>query len=287
MAESPYIVTVDNTNFMTTVIESSKKVLVLVDFWADWCSPCKVLMPILEKLAAEYQGQFILAKINIDEQADLAHQFAVRSVPTLKLFRHGKVVDEMLGVQGETALRTLINTHRDRPADDLRRQAAQAYHRGQFTTAVELLQTACELDKTYYPSYLDLAQVFLEMGQIETMEAILKELPASIQAETATQKLQVRLNFTKVAQNAPDMAQLQAALATDPNQHELRYQLSALQVLKQDYEGALENLLELMRRNRKFREDAGRRGLVDVFLLLNHEGALVSRYRGRMTSLLY
>ncbi|OUD13140.1 thioredoxin [Thioflexithrix psekupsensis] len=287
MAESPYIVTVDSTNFVTAVIESSQKVPVLVDFWADWCSPCKMLMPILEKLVAEYQGQFILAKINIDQQPALANQFAVRSVPTIKLFRHGKVVDEMLGVQGEAALRTMIDTHRDRPADDLRRQAAQAYHSGQLTAAVELLQAACELDKTYYPSYLDLAQVFLAMGQIETAEAIIKELPATIQAEVATQKLQVRLNFTKVAQQAPTIEQLQATLANDPNQHEARYQLSALLVLKQDYEGALTQLLELMRRGRKFGDDAGRRGLVDVFLLLNNEGSLVSRYRAKMTSLLY
>jgi putative thioredoxin len=287
MTESAYIITINSANFTSAVIEPSKKVPVLVDFWADWCAPCKVLMPVVEKLALEYQGQFILAKINIDQEPNLATQFAVRSVPTLKLFRHGKVVDEMLGAQGESAIRTLIDTHRDRPADDLRRQAAQAYHSGQFAAAVELLQAACELDKHYYPSYLDLAQVFLEMGKLEMSTAILKELPANIQTEIAAQKLQIRLNFTKVAQNAPEMAELKSQLAIDPTQHEARYQLAALQVLAKDYESALENLLELMRRSRKFGDDAGRRGLVDVFLLLNKEGALVSHYRGRMTSLLY
>ncbi|EDN70013.1 Thioredoxin [Beggiatoa sp. PS] len=97
MSNSPYIITVTAQNFASEVIEKSNQVPVLVDFWAEWCAPCKILMPILTQLVEKYQGQFILAKLNIDEQKELATQYGIRSVPTLKLFRHGQAVEEMMG----------------------------------------------------------------------------------------------------------------------------------------------------------------------------------------------
>jgi putative thioredoxin len=128
MSES--IVIADAQNFTVQVIEKSEKVPVLVDFWAEWCAPCKMLLPILNKLVEEYQGQFILAKVNSDEQQELAAQYGIRSIPALKLFRHGKVVEEMTGVQSESVLREMIDRHRDRPADKLREQASAAHLAG-------------------------------------------------------------------------------------------------------------------------------------------------------------
>jgi putative thioredoxin len=287
MTESSHIIPVSADNFAVEVLEQSNRVPVLIDFWAEWCGPCKTLMPIVEKLAVEYQGQFILAKINIDEQPALANQFSVRSVPTLKLIRHGTVVDEALGVQSEAALRAMIDAQRDRPADELRRQAAQAHRAGDSAQAVSLLRTACEMEPEYYASYLDLAQVLLESGQLTEAEQLLRGLPANIQTETATKQLMAYLTFSLIAAEAPHTSLLNEQLAADPTDLRVRHQLAALLVLQEDYEAALAHLLELMRQSRQYGEDAGRRGIVDVFLLLNDTGPLVTQYRSKMASLLY
>jgi len=109
MNHSPYIIIVTAQNFTTEVIEKSRQVPVLVDFWAAWCAPCKMILPVLTKLANEYQGKFILAKVNTDEEQQLASQYGIRSIPTLKLFRHGQVVEDIMGAQSESVLRDMID----------------------------------------------------------------------------------------------------------------------------------------------------------------------------------
>jgi len=287
MMSSPYVVVVTATNFTQEVIEKSSQVPVLVDFWAEWCSPCKALMPTLIKLAESYQGQFILAKVNTDEQQQLATQYGIRSIPTLKLFRRGRVVEEVAGVQSETVLRNLIDKHRDRPADKLRLQAEAHRFAGNEAQAIEILRQACALEPSYDDIHLDLARWLLESQQVEEAEIILKALPVNIQTEPRGQLLYHLLTFARIAQQAPSHAVLEARLRADPNDHQARHQLAALQVLAEDYPAALENFLELLRRDRKFNDDAGRKGLVAVFNLLNNQGELVSRYRHQMTRLLY
>jgi len=287
MITSPHIVIVTAMNFAQEVIEKSSQVPVLVDFWAEWCSPCKALMPTLNKLAESYQGQFILAKVNTDEQQQLATQYGIRSIPTLKLFRRGRVVEDITGVQSETVLRNLIDKHRDRPADKLRLQAEAHRFAGNDEQAITILRQACALEPTYYDIHLDLAKWLLESQQVEEAEVILKELPVNIQTEPHGQSLYHLLTFARIAQATPSHFVLEDRVRADPNDHQARHQLAALQVLMEDYPAALENFLELLRRDRKFNEDAGRKGLLAVFSLLNNQGELVSRYRNLMARLLY
>jgi putative thioredoxin len=287
MITSPHIVSVTAANFAQAVIEKSSQVPVLVDFWAEWCSPCKMLMPILTQLAEEYQGQFVLAKVNTDEQQELATQYGIRSIPTLKLFRRGRVVEEVAGVQSETMLRNLIDKHRDRPADKLRLQAEAHRFAGNYEQAIAILQDARTLEPTYYDVHLDLAKLFLLSQQGDAAENLLKQLPVNLQTEPRVQTLYHLLTFARVAADANDPDALRTRLESAPEDAQTRYQLAALQVLHEEYPAALENFLELMRRDRKFKEDAGRKGLLAVFNLLDNQGELVSRYRSQMTRLLY
>ncbi len=287
MSESPYIIIANADNFTAEVIEKSNQVPVLVDFWAEWCAPCKMLMPVLTKLVKEYQGQFILAKVNSDEQQELAAQYGIRSIPTLKLFRHGQVVEEKMGAQPEQVLRKMIDRHRERPADKLRQQATAAHLAGDSEQAITLLEQARELEPSYHQAQLDLAKIKIDIGQIDEAQQLLNELPANIQADTSVKALMARLTFSVIAAKAPLVETLETMVANNPNDLMARYQLSAKKVLEGDHEVAMDHLLELMRRDRKFEEDAGRKGLVAVFTLLGNQGAVVNRYRSKMSALLY
>ncbi|ALG67975.1 thioredoxin [Beggiatoa leptomitoformis] len=287
MNESPYVVTITTQNFVEAVIEKSKEVPVLVDFWAEWCSPCKTLMPTLYKLADAYQGNFILAKINIDEQPELATQYSVRSVPTLKLFKNSNIVDELLGVQPESALRTLIERHRERPADRLRQQANIAYKQGNIKAAIEILQTARAEEPDYYPLHLDLANYFISDKQFDDAERVLQALPVNIQADPIFNQLSNKLNFARIALTAPTIDHLDTQIAQHPDDIQAYYQRGAYAVLIGEYEKALADFLVVMRLNRRFQEDAGRKGILAVFNLLNNQGDLVSQYRSKMSALLY
>jgi putative thioredoxin len=287
MSESPYIIIVSKDNFSEQVIEKSLSVPVLVDFWADWCAPCKMLTPILTQLVEEYQGQFILAKVNIDEQQQLATQYSIRSIPTLKLFRHGNVVEEIMGVQPEPALREMIERHREHPADKLRQQAKAAQLSGDNTTAITLLEQAREKEPNYHPVQLDLAKILIDVQRFEEAQQLLNKLPLSLQQETEVAQLMAQLHFATIASKAPPESDLEKTLNSNPNDLMARYQLSAKKVLDGKHEEAMELLLELMRRDRSFEDDAGRQGLLTVFTLLNHQSPLVNRYRAKMASLLY
>jgi putative thioredoxin len=287
MNHSPYIITVNAQNFTTEVIEKSHQLPILVDFWADWCAPCKMILPVLTKLADEYQGKFILAKVNTDEEQPLAAQYGIRSIPTLKLFRHGQVVEDIMGAQPESVLRDLIDRYCERPADRLRSQATAAHLNGNTEQAIALLEQASEMEPSYYQIQLDLAKILIEVKRIEEAQQLLKNLPVNVQMEPEVNELIAHLTFVAVVDKAPTVTILEQALATHPNDHQARYQLSAHQVLAGDHEAALKHLLELMRRDRRFGDDAGRKGLVAVFTLLGNQGPIVSRYRSKMSSLLY
>lgn len=287
MSHSPYIVIVNSRNFAEAVIEKSKQVPVLVDFWADWCVPCKTLLPVLTQLADEYQGKFILAKINTDEQRELATQYNVRNIPNLKLFRHGKVVEEIVGVQPEGTFRTLIDRHREREADKLRFQALEAYRQGKIDQALEWLEQARDSDPTYYMIHQDLVQIFIDSQRFEEAEQLLRSLPANVQTEPAFNELSIQLKFAIIVAKAPNRDELVQILREDSACHLARYQLAIRLSLLNEHEAALQQLLELLKRDRYFQEEVARKTMVEIFQLLGNRGELVTRYRNKMSALLY
>ncbi len=130
MNDSPHILTVTLENYPQQVLETSHRVPVLLDFWAEWCGPCQMQMPLLLKLVEEYQGRFLLAKVDTDKQRELAQQHGIRSIPTIKMVRNGEVVEEIPGAQLEASLREILNRHVGRESDSGREAARQAYAAG-------------------------------------------------------------------------------------------------------------------------------------------------------------
>ena len=251
MADSPYVVEVNRENYQE-IMEASFKVPVLLDFWASWCQPCQVLMPVLARLAEEYQGKFVLGKLNTEEQQEIAAQFGIRSIPTVKLFRDGQPVDEFMGALPEQAVRQFLDKHIAREPDPK----------------------------------IDEARELLLAGDVAAAEAILDDLPASERDDPEVVELRSHLYFASQVAEAPAAADLETRLKADPADHEARFQLALRNVVDRNYETAMELLLQLMQQDRGFKDDAGRKGLLKVFDLLGDD-PLVKTYRRRMASLLH
>ncbi len=290
MSESPHIVEVTRDNIAETVVQPSASVPVLVDFWAPWCGPCQTLLPMMEKLAGEYGGRFILAKVNIDEQPELAQHFGVRSVPTVKVVFDGQLVDEFMGALPESEVRAVIDRHvvGEAPAAaGAREQAAEALASGDTQRAVDLLVAAREENPDDHGATLDLAKIVAQLGEPEQAEALLKSLPASMADDPEVGGLRAGLAFAAAVKGAPEADELERMLAENPDDSKARYQLGARRAAAGDHEGALEAFLELMRRDRDFEEDAGRRAMFALFDLLGGQGPLVSTYRRKMFAALH
>jgi putative thioredoxin len=282
------IIEANQDNFNSQVIERSKELPVMVDFWAPWCAPCRVLKPILEKLAEEYGGRFVLVTVNTDQNPRLALDYAIRSIPAVKLFRQGQVIEEFLGAQPERVIRTILERHLERASDRLRASASMARRRGDLPSAEQLLSQALEQDPENHRIHPELAQLLLDLGDYDRAEAILKKLPANEQHEAPIIALSIRLKFARIAQEAPPESALEQAIAADPDNTRARYQLSARQILKGQFEPALENLFEILRRgDRQFGDDAARKAILGIFTLLGGTDPLVKRYRSLLSSMLY
>lgn len=286
MADSPYIVTLTAANFEAVVIDGSFERPVLVDFWADWCAPCRALMPILAKLAEAYGGRFILAKLNTEEERALAAQFGIRSLPTVQLFKDGRPVDQFMGALPEAQVREFLDRHLPRASDGLLAQAQGMLAAGDLERARDLIARARGADPENPRVALADIQLAAAQGQSEEARAALDRLPLELANDPEVVALRGQLLFAAALAGAPEPGALEQRLTADPKDSEARYQLAAHRVAQGDYEAALELLLELVRRDRAYGEDAGRKGMVAVFDLLGG-GDLVNRYRARMMTALY
>jgi putative thioredoxin len=209
MSKTPYIFDATTANFAEQVIAKSHQLPVLVDFWAGWCQPCQVLMPVLQRLAEDYGGKFLLAKVNADTEQALAIQYRVRGLPTLKLFRHGGIVDELVGVQPESVIRMAIDRHVVRESDRLVEQAQQAQAQGQQEQSLTLLQQAVEMEPENHQAAIALATALLTQGATAEAEHILQTLPPDVRAEEPASGMLAQIEFAAIAHGTPPKALLQ------------------------------------------------------------------------------
>ena len=286
MADSPFIFEIDDGNYEQIVLQGSRQVPVLVDFWASWCQPCQVLMPVLAKLANDYQGRFILAKINTEEQQAIAAQFGIRSIPTVKLFRDGRPVDEFAGALPESQIRAFLDRHLPSPAASLVAQAEERLAAGDNSGALALMTQAREVDPGNPRLLIMAARLQAAAGDLDGADQTLGGLAPADRELPETRQLLGQLFFHRIA-SAADTAEAAARqVAASPDDTEARYRLAAHQVLRNEIAEAIENLLLIVQKDRAFGDDAGRLALLRLFDMLGDDPA-VSRYRARMFNLLH
>ena len=258
MSDAPFKVIATEANFAQSVIEASATQPVLVDFWAPWCGPCRTLMPMLERIADDYAGRFTLAKVNTDEEQRIAGHYGIRSIPTVMLFHGGQVVEQFVGVQPEQAIRALLD---------------------KYLVPAEA--------KAETPGLADVASAQIDQRDAGAARETIGQLEATQAEHPALGSLRARLAFLETAVAEPDVAALRARLERDPADATARHALAAHHALAGDYGTALAEWLELMRRDRRFGDEAARRSLLMAFTVLGEGDELVSAYRRRMASLLH
>lgn len=278
---SEHALDVGLADFNQHVLEESRSRPVVVDFWAPWCGPCKALKPVLEKLAAAYGGKFLLAKINSDENQELAVRYAVRGIPSVKAFIDGDVVDEFSGALPEAEVRAFLDRLIPGPADELRAQALDARMAGDAAGALQLLAEASKLDPQHVGLRLDATEIMLDLGETDEAQRLIGSVPDD--ADPRVPQLKARLQFAAAA--GEDEAALRARVDADGNDLDARLKLANLLVASGDYEAGMAQLLEIVKRDRAFGDDIGRKTLLSVFDLLGG-GELASRYRRLLASAL-
>lgn len=273
-------------NFKQVVLDNSQTVPVLIDIWAPWCEPCKILKPLLEKLADEYQGRFILAKLNAEEQQALAGQFKARSIPTVKVIYQGQLVNEFTGALPEAELRTFIDSVIPSPIEELRAQATEKTRGAEFEAALALLDAALALDSDHVQVKTDKAAVLIALGNHTDAKQLLEALPQASKSDEKVKEMLTWIELQESTAGLADAATLQQAVADNPADLQARLDLARLCMAQKHYETAVEQLFEIIRRDRQFEDDIGRKTMLDIFTLLGNGHALVRTARRQLSALL-
>ncbi len=284
MSEFAFDVSIEE--FEAKVLIPAETVPVVVDFWAPWCEPCKVLKPMLEKLAEEYKGRFILAKVNSDESPELAQHFGVRSIPSVKVLFQGQLVDEFNGAIPESQIRAFLDRIAlpEGPEQiNLREQAAALVAEGKLDDALAILVQASQANPQDQAIQLDAVDVLMQLGRKDEAKQLLAG-EYNNEPERAN-ALRARL---ALLDGAADTAPLEARLAANPDDHATRLELSKAYAAQSRFREALDAALEVVRRDRFFDEGAGRKAILAMFEALSGEqyDDLVREFRRKLSAAL-
>jgi putative thioredoxin len=282
---SPWVVDVTEANFETDVLEASHQHPVLVDFWADWCGPCRTLGPILERLVNERGGRVTLAKVNTEEAPGLAQAFRISAIPAVKIIYQGQLVHEFEGLQPESALRELL----DQIAPDADPALTQAQS--------EELSSPARAEKHYRDilaeqpdndeARLGLARVLLAQERFDEVPAVLEPVSSSGPAGTEADRIKGHLYLARACKDLPDEAALRAKVSAEPKNAAARVDLGIRLACREQYEEALATLLSAAELDYKLASGRVREVMVQVFYALGSNHPLANDYRGRLTRLLY
>ncbi len=281
-----FIVNIDETNAAQLLIDESHQRPVVVDFWADWCEPCKVLMPMLEKIATEYNGAFLLAKVNADDQGMIAQQFGVRSLPTVMVIQNGQPVDGFVGAQPEPVVRELLSKYLPKPWDALLEQAREAMAAGDFAAALTPLRQAWDDSGKDPEITVAYAHCLVESMRLDEAEKVLEEVRLADQ-DAAYEQVVAQLRLKREAAKSPEIEALEQQLEQDPDNHDVRAHLAVQYTNAGQFREAMENLIMILRQDIDHADGATKKALLDTIASLGKGDPLAAEYQRKLYSLLY
>lgn len=280
------IVEITLENAKTYLIDESFKRPVLVDFWADWCAPCKNLMPVLEKIANTAQGAFLLAKVNSDDLGMLAAQFGVRSLPTVMLMKDGQPVDGFTGALPEVEVQAFLDKHLPKPWAASVSAALDLLDANDAEAALLLLRTAYTDSQQDHEIGFLLIQAYLQLNRLDNAEALLVSIPMKHHDQTYEQ-LKAQIALVKEAAKSPAVVSLEAEIQQNPDNYDAAYQLAILYHQEKHYREALDLLLAILKKDRGYAEGAVRKTYTDILVALGKGDPLAIEFQRKLFTLLY
>lgn len=273
-------------NFETEVIAASDTTPIVLDFWAEWCGPCKTLTPILEKLALEYNGRFRLAKVDTEAQQEIAQMFGIRSIPTVIALKGQKPVSAFQGAQAEKQVREFLDKVLPSMGEEKLAKAAEKLMASDIQGAIDELKLALALTPSLDAARIMLADISMRDNRIDEAKAYLAACKPITHMEPEYQRVAVKIETAELAGNSPEANALKATIAKNPADHEARLQLAAVLATESQFEPAFQTLLESVEMDRTWNDGAARKTMIEYFSLAKEQPELVRRFRQALATTL-
>ncbi len=284
--DSPWIIDADDATFQERVVQRSRELPVVVDFWATWCQPCRMLGPMLENLAREYDGKFLLAKVETEKAPGIAAAFGVQSIPAVYGLRDGQLLDFFVGLLPEPQIRSWLERLLPSRAEQLVAEGKTLVSQSPETAEAKFREAA-ELDANLASARIALAELLLDQQRADEAAGVLAELDKRGYLEPEAEKLKAQLHLAAQATVPRDLEALRKAVLTSPENMQAKLDLAAALAAQRQYADALETALAVVCSGKKEFVEPAREFMVDLFRLLDDQPELVTEYRRRLSTALY
>lgn len=280
-----WTIEVGEDNFESAVVERSHQIPVVVDFWAPWCGPCRVLGPVLEKLAEEYAGKILLAKVNVDDNPALAGAFGIQGIPAVKLVKDGQIAGEFTGALPEPAVREMLSRYLPSEYDTQSREADALEEEGKGAQAKAIYQSILDAEPNHARALLGLGRLLMNEGDRDSALNYLEKISLAADERKDADRLIARLQLR--GDDNADEATLREKLAAQPESLEARFDLAQALAANENFEEALAQFLNIVKSDRNFRDDGARKAMVQIFDVLPPDDPLTDQYRSELAKVLF